>query len=128
MNSKEIIERVSFLIDKLGFKSRNHFSMVIGIGSSNFSRKMKGETPFTNQDIFKICNSLGIRKDWLVSGEGNIYDQNEEHRNVTVVQDDFLKQENDFLREILEMKNETISTLQNCVSLFEKILDMQTKK
>ena len=57
-----------------------------------------------------------------------MYDRSEEHREVTVVQDDFLKQENDFLREILEMKDETISTLQNCVSLFEKILDMQTKK
>lgn len=125
MSSKEIIERISFLIDKLGFRSRNHFSVVVGIGSSNFSRKMKGEMPFTNPDVFKICSSLGIRKDWLVSGEGDMYDRNEEPRKVTVVQDDFLKQENDFLREMLEMKDETISTLQKCVSLFEKILDMQ---
>jgi|GEM_PF-5862753 len=125
MSSKEIIERISFLIDKLGFRSRNHFSVVVGIGSSNFSRKMKGEMPFTNPDIFKICSSLGIRKDCLVSGEGDMYDRNEEPRKVTVVQDDFLKQENDVLREMLEMKDETISTLQKCVSLFEKILDMQ---
>lgn len=125
MSSKEIIERISFLIDKLGFRSRNHFSVVVGIGSSDFSRKMKGETPFTNPDIFKICSSLGIRKDWLVSGEGDMYDRNEEPRKVTVVQDDFLKHENDFLREMLEMKDETIYTLQKCVSLFEKILDMQ---
>lgn len=68
---------------------------------------------------------MGIRKDWLVSGEGDMYDRNEEPRKVTVVQDDFLKQENDFLREMLEMKDETTSTLQKCVSLFEKILDMQ---
>lgn len=54
-----------------------------------------------------------------------MYDRNEEPRKVTVVQDDFLKHENDFLREMLEMKDETISTLQKCVSLFEKILDMQ---
>lgn len=51
----------------------------------------------------------------------------EEQQQKIVVTYDFLKQENDFLREMLEMKDETIATLQKCVSLFEKILDMQTK-
>ena len=51
----------------------------------------------------------------------------EQQQHKIVVTYDFLKQENDFLREMMDMKDETITTLQKCVSLFEKILDMQTK-
>lgn len=77
-------------------------------------------------DINRICGATGINEEWLAYGKGPMRVGEEQQQKIAVTYD-FLKQENDFLREMLEMKDETIATLQKCVSLFEKILDMQTK-
>lgn len=66
----EVIKRVNELIRELGL-TPNAFAKEVGLGSSNLSRKLKGSTPFTNKDFVKICDSLGISRDWLEFGEGD---------------------------------------------------------
>lgn len=34
---------------------------------------MKGETPIMPKDIKKICDALGVSKEWLEEGKGDIY-------------------------------------------------------
>lgn len=46
-------------IREKGFTQRS-LSRVIGINSSHFSRKLKGEFPFTQREIFNICATLEI--------------------------------------------------------------------
>lgn len=51
----------------------NSFSKKIGIDPSGFRKKMKGETPIMPKDIKKICEALGVSKEWLEEGKGDIY-------------------------------------------------------
>lgn len=64
-----VIERVAELIKELGL-TPNAFAKEVGLGSSNLSRKLKGSTPFTAKDFVKICNSIGVNREWLETGEG----------------------------------------------------------
>lgn len=64
-----VIERVAELIKELGL-TPNAFAKEVGLGSSNLSRKLKGSTPFTVKDFVKICDSIGVNREWLETGEG----------------------------------------------------------
>lgn len=64
-----VIERVTELIKELGL-TPNAFAKEAGLGSSNLSRKLKGSTPFTAKDFVKICDSIGVNREWLETGEG----------------------------------------------------------
>lgn len=64
-----VIERVAELIKELGL-TPNAFAKEVGLGSSNLSRKLKGSTPFTIKDFVKICDSIGVNREWLETGEG----------------------------------------------------------
>lgn len=64
-----VIERVAELIKELGL-TPNAFAKEVGLGSSNLSRKLKGSTPFTAKDFVKICDSIGVNREWLETGEG----------------------------------------------------------
>lgn len=126
MDNQDVLQRVTSLVDSFEYNSRSDFAKVVGLDPSGFRKKLKGEGVFTKMDINRICGATGINEEWLAYGKGPMRVGEEQHQKIAVAYD-FLKQENDFLREMLEMKDETISTLQKCVSLFEKILDTQTK-
>ena len=64
-----VIERVAELIKELGL-TPNAFAKEAGLGSSNLSRKLKGSTPFTAKDSVKICDSIGVNREWPETGEG----------------------------------------------------------
>ena len=126
MNNQDVLQRVTSLVDSFEYNSRSDFAKVVGLDPSGFRKKLKGDGAFTKMDINRICGATGINEEWLAYGKGPMR-AGEEQQHKIVVTYDFLKQENDFLREMMDMKDETITTLQKCVSLFEKILDMQTK-
>ena len=126
MNNQDVLQRVTSLVDSFEYNSRSAFAKVVGLDPSGFRKKLKGEGVFTKMDINRICGATGINEEWLAYGKGPMRAEEEQQHKIVVTYD-FLKQENDFLREMMDMKDETITTLQKCVSLFEKILDMQTK-
>lgn len=64
-----VIERINELIKELGL-TPNSFAKEVGLGSSNLSRKLKGNTPFTQKDFVKISDSIGVNREWLETGEG----------------------------------------------------------
>lgn len=51
----------------------NSFASKVGIDPGNFRKKLKGEYGVTKKDIYKICNTLGVSKEWLEEGKGDIY-------------------------------------------------------
>ena len=63
-----ISERISELVQE--FNSDRAFALKVGIDTGNFKKKRSGTQPWTVADMNKICNSLGVRKGWLVDGEG----------------------------------------------------------
>ena len=44
--------------------TRNAFSKSVGLGASNFNRKMKGLSPFTKRDFMLISNATVIGVHW----------------------------------------------------------------
>lgn len=72
MEKEGIIERIKVLMDK-DADNANSFSKKVGIDSSGFRKKLKGETAIMPKDIVKICNALRVRREWLENGEGEPY-------------------------------------------------------
>lgn len=70
-----LIERMEMVLSDLGLK-RNAFSKSVGIGASNFNRKMKGLSPFTKRDFMLISKATGISREWIEFGEGEMVSNN----------------------------------------------------
>ena len=70
VNQKQIAERIEQLVEK--FKSPRAFAIEVNIDPGNFQRKRNASQPWTVNDINKICGKLGIRKGWLLNGEGQM--------------------------------------------------------
>ena len=58
-----IIERLEMVLSDMGL-TRNAFSKSVGLGASNFNRKMKWLSPFTKRDFMLISNATVIGVHW----------------------------------------------------------------
>lgn len=67
----KLIERIERLMSDLG-QTKNAFSSFVGIGASNFNRKMLGKQPFTKRDFLLIEKATGVSKEWLEFGVGDM--------------------------------------------------------
>lgn len=67
----KLIERIERLMSDRG-QTRNAFSSSVGIGTSNFNRKMLGKQPFTKRDFALIEKATGVNREWLEYGEGSM--------------------------------------------------------
>ena len=68
----ELISRINQLMEQ-NADNANSFASKVGIDPGNFRKKLKGEYGVTRKDIYKICNTLGVSKEWLEEGKGDIY-------------------------------------------------------
>lgn len=68
----ELISRINQFMEQ-NADNANSFASKVGIDSGNFRKKLKGEYGVTKKDIYKICNTLGVSKEWLEEGKGDIY-------------------------------------------------------
>ena len=66
----ELISRINQLMEQ-NADNANSFASKVGIDPGNFRKKLKGE--YGVKDIYKICNTLGVSKEWLEEGKGDIY-------------------------------------------------------
>lgn len=73
----DIAKNLKFCFDISKFKSMSQFCKVIGIDQANLSKKMSESNTkysFNKNDIQKICYNLGLRKEWLVNSDGDMFD------------------------------------------------------
>lgn len=75
-NQEEITSRILEVIKESDLSVRR-FAISAGLDVSNFTKKTKG-TPWTINDINKICDTFRIRKGWLIDGEGQKFKAPEE--------------------------------------------------
>ena len=80
-----MIQRIKELIEKSGFK-KTRFAIEVGINSSNFSKKLEGRLGFSDNDIKLISTKTGVRKGWLLTGEGQMFKAPEEMREAIPAQ------------------------------------------
>lgn len=72
--SNDILLRIKDLIAKFG-PTQTVFSAKTGIRQSNLSKILSGERPCGQAIINKLVVSLGVNKDWLLTGEGEMLKQ-----------------------------------------------------
>lgn len=73
----DIAKNLKFCFDISKFKSMSQFCKVIDIDQANLNKKMNESNTrysFTKNDIQKICYNLGLRKEWLVNSDGDMFD------------------------------------------------------
>lgn len=78
LKPNEIIPRIRELIDD-SMLSEAAFATKVGLGPSNFHKKLRGQQKITPRDIKLICDSTNVFPEWLKYGTGNKYvtDDNE---------------------------------------------------
>jgi phage repressor protein C with HTH and peptisase S24 domain len=69
-----ISERILWLIDQQKI-SVSAFAKKAGLDQSNVQKMKKGTIPVSKKTIVNICLAYGVNQDWLVSGNGEPYDE-----------------------------------------------------
>lgn len=72
MTNDVLIGRVRELIRILQI-TQNEFADRIKTDRSNFSKHVNGKLPINDSLVNKIVVGLGVSKEWLLSGTGNIF-------------------------------------------------------
>lgn len=73
----DIAKNLKTCFDISKFKSMRQFCKVIGIDQANLNKKLDESNTkysFNKKDVQKVCYNLGIRKEWLVNSEGEMFD------------------------------------------------------
>lgn len=72
MDNEERIHRLKELIRSMDM-TQVAFAERIGIDPSNLSKHLKGKLPFSDNLINKIVVELNVSKEWLLTGEGDMW-------------------------------------------------------
>ena len=70
--SSDAVERIKQLMSSLGLKQAA-FAERIGVDASNFSKHLNGKLPLSDNLYNKIVVAVGVSKEWLMSGEGEMW-------------------------------------------------------
>ena len=70
--SDAAINRIKLLMSSMGLK-QVAFAERIGVDASNFSKHLNGKLPLSENLYNKIVVAVGVSKEWLVSGEGDMW-------------------------------------------------------
>lgn len=84
MGNNDIILRIRELIKIFGV-TQNDFADKISTDRSNFSKHINGKLPISDSLINKIVVGLGVSKNWLKKGEGDIFYMQAAHTHSTCV-------------------------------------------
>ena len=66
-------ERIKELRAALGGISQREFGEALGIGKSAVCRIESGAVALTEANAIRICEKFNVRREWLLTGEGEIF-------------------------------------------------------
>lgn len=72
MSNEARITRIKQLMQSMGLKQAT-FAERIGVDASNFSKHLNGKLPLSENLYNKIVVAVGASKEWLMSGEGDMW-------------------------------------------------------
>lgn len=78
MDKAIVISNINKLVSDSNL-SRGAFADMVGIPRSNFSKILNGNYPCGEGVINKIVLATKVRKEWLKTGEGDIYEEEQEN-------------------------------------------------
>lgn len=101
--------------------SQDEFGKQIGISRSQISCYEKGLRDITERSINDICREFNINKEWLLTGEGEMYVISEQDEKLADALAKISLSENDKLKEIvqnlLKLDEKTLDTINDLIDL-----------
>lgn len=83
MESNEIVSRIKYLMQELGYRQRE-FARKVDIDASNLSKYLNGRLPVSDSLINKIVVNMGVSKQWLEKGDDLPFAKQPSVRDVNV--------------------------------------------
>lgn len=89
---------LKLLREDLGL-SQKDFSKKLMLSDATISRIEKGERNITTRVLNQICKEFNVNKDWLITGEGNMYNKVDD-LDVASMMGKIFSEEDEFLKKV----------------------------
>ncbi len=117
--------RLQELRKKLGL-SMEEFGKRLGVTRSSISKLEAGKVKFTDQMIKGIVREFNVNYDWLVYGEGEMFNQTD--RRAYAIIDEILNGQNEFAKQVfMSFANFDKRDWQTLEKLIDNIISMREK-
>ena len=103
VDNKSISERLRKIESDLRLKSRRAFALSINADPSFFDKILKGTTPLTEAYAEALEKKYGVSREWLFSGEGEVYLKDRPHSF-----DEWMKTVNSNLEKLLSGQDDIL--------------------
>ena len=116
-------ERIAVLRKTLGL-TQKQFGEQIGVQRGTIANYELGRNIPTETVRLMICRVYGVRREWLETGEGEIFDKKTRYDQIREMSDEYMKDESDSFRSrlisvISELSEEQLAVL---AEIAEKIV------
>ena len=108
-------ERIAVLRKTLGL-TQKQFGEQIGVQRGTIANYELGRNIPTETVRLMICRAYGVRREWLETGEGEIFDKKTRYDQIREMSDEYMKDESDSFRSrlisvISELSEEQLAVL-----------------
>ena len=90
-------ERIAVLRKTLGL-TQKQFGEQIGVQRGTIANYELGRNIPTETVRLMICRAYGVRREWLETGEGEIFDKKTRYDQIREMSDEYMKDESDSFR------------------------------
>ena len=125
----EMKDRIAELRKHLGLSQRQ-FGERIGLQRGAVTNYELGRNKPTETVRQMICREFGVRRNWLETGEGEMFEENNRYKQLWMMSEDYLHDENEVFRRnlisvIAELNGEELALL---ADIAEKTLKKKRKQ
>lgn len=120
-----INERFKLVREQLGLTTRS-FGASINMSGGAITNMEKGSRNITDRTISDVCREFNVNYDWLVYGDGEMFNQTD-HRAYAII-DEILNGQNEFAKQVfMSFANFDKRDWQTLEKLIDNIISMREK-
>lgn len=120
-----INERFKLVREQLGLTTRS-FGASINMSGGAITNMEKGSRNITDRTISDVCREFNVNYDWLVYGDGEMFNQTD--RRAYAIIDEILNGQNEFAKQVfMSFANFDKRDWQTLEKLIDNIISMREK-
>ena len=120
-----INERIKLVREQLGLTTRS-FGASINMSGGAITNMEKGSRNITDRTISDVCREFNVNYDWLVYGDGEMFNQTD--RRAYAIIDEILNGQNEFAKQVfMSFANFDKRDWQTLEKLIDNIISMREK-
>lgn len=109
--------------------TQKQMSEIIGVTEATVSRMESGKSSITEQTIKIICREFNVNKDWILTGEGEMYIASKEDEKLAEALAEISLSGNDRLKELIQKMIELDDIyIDSILNLIDGVLEKQNNK